>query len=137
MIGNKNEIKLAFTIIVLTLLFGWVQSGYKIDIANDVYLIKLSGKAYVHVSVTDIGSFKNVFSNGLVLVSKGEAFLFDTTIDDEQTKTLVEGISNILHAKKVTKFLAGHWHGDYIRGLGYLHGIGVESYAEEQTYCTS
>lgn len=127
------KIKLAFGVVALTLLFGCVQSENKrIDIADDVYLVKLSDKAYVHVSVADIGSYKNVSSNGLVLVNKGEAFLFDTPINDEQTKTLVEGISNNLHVR-VTKFLAGHWHGDCIGGLNYLHSIGVESYAEEQT----
>ncbi|GHT63323.1 hypothetical protein FACS189451_09810 [Bacteroidia bacterium] len=74
------------------------QSDYpKVRISEDVELIKLSEKAYVHVSVSEIDGFGKVSSNGLILVCKDEAFLFDTPVTDSQTETLVKWIADSLN----------------------------------------
>ncbi|GHT54485.1 hypothetical protein FACS189451_09590 [Bacteroidia bacterium] len=47
----------------------WAQSNYpKIRISEDIELIKLSEKAYVHVSYFEIQSFGKVGANGLLLI---------------------------------------------------------------------
>ncbi|MFC4676534.1 subclass B1 metallo-beta-lactamase [Dysgonomonas termitidis] len=109
------------------------QSDYpKIRISEDVELIKLSEKAYVHVSVSEIDGFGKVSSNGLILVSKDEAFLFDTPATDSQTETLVKWIADSLKAT-VSTFVPNHWHEDCLGGLDYLHSKGVKSYANQMT----
>jgi metallo-beta-lactamase class B len=116
---------------VYRLLFA--QSDYsEIRISEDVELIKLSEKAYVHVSVTDIGGFGKVSSNGLILIDKGEAFLFDTPVTNSQTETLVKWIADSLKAS-VSTFIPNHWHEDCLGGLDYLHSAGVKSYANQMT----
>jgi metallo-beta-lactamase class B len=103
-----------------------------IHISDDIELIKLSERAYVYISSTEVPHWGKVSGNGLFFVDGKEAFLFDTPWDDKTTETLVNWISDALSAK-VTTFVAGHWHGDNIGGLDYLHSIGVKSYANQMT----
>ncbi|GHV17657.1 beta-lactamase [Bacteroidia bacterium] len=124
---------LFFLFILLIQLPLRAQSDYpKIRISEDVELIKLSEKAYVHVSASEIDGFGKVSSNGLILVSKDEAFLFDTPVTDSQTETLVKWIADSLKAT-VSTFVPNHWHEDCLGGLDYLHSKGVKSYANQMT----
>jgi metallo-beta-lactamase class B len=66
------------------------------------------------------------------LASNGKAFLFDTPITDNQTKTLVKWIVDSLNAA-VSTFIPNHWHEDCLGGLDYLHSKGVKSYANQMT----
>jgi len=68
----------------------WGQTGnHTIKISNDIDLIRLSSNAYIHVSRAAMGSFGMVSSNGLIFIDKGKAFLFDSPVDEAQTKTLI------------------------------------------------
>jgi metallo-beta-lactamase class B len=111
----------------------WAQSDYQqFRISNDMELIKLSEKAYVHVSVSEMKGFGKVSSNGLVLVNDGEAFLFDTPVTNAQTETLVTWLADSLKAS-VSTFIPNHWHEDCLGGLQYLHSTGIKSYANQLT----
>jgi len=103
-----------------------------IRISDDIELIKLSEKAYVHVSVSEIAGFGMVSSNGLFFVNGNEAYLFDTPATNSQTETLVKWIAETLSAT-VSTFVPNHWHDDNLGGLDYLHSIGVKSYANQMT----
>ena len=104
----------------------------RILISDDIELIKLSDKAYVHISTMEVPHWGKVTANGLILIDGNEAFLFDTPWNDSQTEKLVKWIDDTLSAKVIT-FVPGHWHGDNIGGLNYLHSIGVKSYANQMT----
>ena len=104
----------------------------KIQISNDIELIQLSEKAYVHVSVSEIAGFGKVSSNGLIFVNGKEAFLFDTPATNSQTETLVKWIADSLSAT-VSTFVPTHWHDDCLGGLEYLHSIEIKSYANQMT----
>jgi len=104
----------------------------RILISDDIELIKLSEKAYVHISAMEVPHWGKVTANGLIFFDGNEAFLFDTPWNDNQTEKLVKWIDDTLSAK-VTTFVPGHWHGDNIGGLNYLHSIGVKSYANQMT----
>ena len=108
------------------------EENKRIKISDDIELIKLSKKVYVHTSTMEVPHWGKVDANGLIFVDGNEAFLFDTPWNDIQTETLINWISNTLSAK-VTTFVPGHWHGDNLGGLGYLHSIGVKSYANQIT----
>jgi metallo-beta-lactamase class B len=112
---------------------GFSQSPYKtIKVSNDIQVIKLSDNAYVHVSYAELPQFGRFASNGLIFINGGEAFLFDTPVTDSLTKDLVRWIKDSLKVKLVG-FMPNHWHADCMGGLGYLQGIGIESYANQMT----
>ena len=104
----------------------------KIKIGDDIELIQLSEKAFVHVSVSEIAGFGKVSSNGLIIINGGEALLFDTPVTNSQTETLVKWITDSLSAT-VSAFVPTHWHDDCLGGLEYLHTIGIKSYANQMT----
>lgn len=108
------------------------QANQSVKIPDDIEIIKLSDNAYIHVSVTEIPGFGQVSSNGMLLVRGDKAFMVDTPATEEQTRRLTEWVSDSLSAK-VTMFAPGHWHNDCIAGLDYLHGMGVESVANQMT----
>lgn len=101
-------------------------------VSDDIELIQLSEKAYIHVSIAEMKGFGRVSCNGLILVDNGEALLFDTPATESQTETLARFIADSLHAR-IVGFVPNHWHGDCIGGLEYLHNQGVKSYANQMT----
>lgn len=124
-------------ILGVLLLFSWnigrsIASGNEITITDNLVVSPLSGKAYLYVATAEISGWGRVPSNGLILVEGERAFLFDTPIDNAQTKELTDWIAATLKAK-VIGFVPNHWHGDCMGGLGYLHRIGVRSYANQMT----
>jgi metallo-beta-lactamase class B len=131
----KKEI-LTITSLAVTLLFLYCSvyaSDYRtIKISDDIELIQLSEKAYVHVSVSEIEGFGKVSSNGLLFVNGDEAFLFDTPATNSQTETLVKWITDSL-STKVSTFVPTHWHDDCLGGLEFLHRKGIKSYANQMT----
>jgi metallo-beta-lactamase class B len=130
---NSIKIYLLFLFTVGIQFTLYPQSDYqKFSVSNDIELIKLSGKAYVHVSVSEMEGFGKVSSNGLVLVNDGEAFLFDTPVTDCQTETLVTWLADSLKAR-VSTFVPNHWHNDCLGGLEYLHSKGIKSFANQLT----
>lgn len=128
----KQCIILSFLLFLFHFTVAAQTNQKRIKVSDDIELIKLSEKAYVHVSVTEIGSFGLVSSNGLFIVQDGEAYLFDTPVTPEQTQTLTEWIQDSLNAK-VTAFIPNHWHEDCMGGIDYLHSTGVKSYANQMT----
>jgi metallo-beta-lactamase class B len=127
---------LVFTFIAVSILFLHLSvcaSDFrKIQIPDDIELIQLSEKAYVHVSISEIEGCGKVSSNGLIFVNGNEAFLFDTPATDKQTETLVKWIADSLSAT-VSTFVPNHWHEDCLGGLEYLHSKGIKSYANQKT----
>lgn len=108
------------------------QAQNALKISDSITLTQVSPHTWVHTSLADIGSFGSVYSNGLVVISKGEALLLDTPVTDAQTESLVRFISDSMRAE-VTRFMPNHWHGDCMGGLGYLQSQGVVSYANRMT----
>jgi len=125
--------QLVITAITVFLQLPVHASNYrKIQISDDIELIQLSEKAYVHVSISEIAGFGKVSSNGLIFVNGDEAFLFDTPVTNSQTETLAKWIADSLLAI-VSIFVPTHWHDDCLGGLDYLHSIGIKSYANQMT----
>lgn len=127
--------KLKWTILLLGLfrLSGLAQvPENKIQVSDDIHLLQLSPKAYVHVSVSEIKGFGKVSSNGLIIIDEGKAFLFDTPVTNEQTETLVAFLNDSLHTS-VIGFVPNHWHKDCMGGLEYLNKQNIKSYANQLT----
>ena len=114
---------------VVTISFSFLQVSVhaynyrKIQISDDMEMIQLSEKVYVHVSISEIAGFGKVSSNGLIFVNGDEAFLFDTPVTNSQTENLVKWITDSLFTV-ISTFVPTHWHDDCLGGLEYLHSIG-------------
>jgi metallo-beta-lactamase class B len=121
------------SIILLIHISGIPQSNFKTTkISNDLELIQISQNAYVHVSYSMITTYGRVASNGLIYVNDGQAFLFDTPMNDSLTKALYSWITDSLNLK-ITGFVPNHWHADCMGGLGFLQSMGIKSYANQMT----
>ena len=128
-----NRIKILTALLMLFQLAGYSQSATeKIKVSDDIELIRISPKAYLHVSVSEMKGFGKVSSNGLILMDNGKAFLFDTPVTNEQTETLMAFVADSLHTK-VVGFVPNHWHDDCMGGLASLNKQGVKSYACQMT----
>lgn len=69
----KQKIKVLLVLLLLFQMAGFAQiAPNKIKVSDDIKLIQLSPKAYVHVSVSEMKGFGKVSSNGLVLDSFGK-----------------------------------------------------------------
>jgi len=112
---------------------GFSQSVSKtIMVSSDLEVIKLSANAYVHVSNSYVPGYGRVSSNGLILRSGSEAYLFDTPMTDSLTRVLVTWINDSLKLK-IAGFIPNHWHSDCMGGLGFLQEQKIDSYANQVT----
>jgi len=119
--------------IVLIQITGFSQSKDKtIKISDDLELIQISNNAYIHVSYTISPQWGRVGANGLLLIDKNQAFLFDTPWTDKQTEDLTSWIRDTMKVK-IVGFIPNHWHEDCMGGLVYIHKQGIKSYANQQT----
>ena len=124
---------LFFLMACLIHLSGLSQTVIKrVHVSKDIELVKLSDNAYVHISYADMGRFGRVASNGMVLASGREAFLFDTPTTDAATKELVSYLKDSLKLR-VVGFVPNHWHSDCMGGLNCIKTSGIESYACQMT----
>ncbi len=108
------------------------EIGESARVAEDLDVVRLSGRVYMHVSRYEMPPFGLVPANGLILVDKGEAFLFDTPWTESQTEVLLDWIENVLRAS-VTACVPNHWHKDAMGGLPAVHRRGIPTYAYDGT----
>lgn len=134
--GAVSGMKAAFLAVVMIFSSGdlcFSQGlAVRIPISKDIEAIQLSEHIYVHVSYAEIPPWGRVASNGLIYRSGGEALLLDTPINDSLTQVLIGWVRDSLKVQ-VVGFVPNHWHSDCMGGLGYLHSIGIPSYAQVQT----
>ena len=119
--------------IVLIQISVFSQSQDKtIKVSDDLELIQISDNAYIHVSFTISPEWGRVGANGLLLIEKNQAFLFDTPWTDKQTEDLISWIRDIMNVE-IVGFIPNHWHEDCMGGLGTIQQQGIKSYANQQT----
>jgi metallo-beta-lactamase class B len=119
--------------IVLFQIAGFSQSeNNTIKITDDLESIQIYDNAYIYVSYTISPKWGRVGANGLLLIDKKQAFLFDTPWTDKQTENLITWIKDTMSVE-IVGFIPNHWHEDCMGGLGYIHKQGIKSYANHQT----
>jgi metallo-beta-lactamase class B len=113
--------------------FGWAQSVFKsMRVSADVELIQISSNAYLHVSYINSSQYGRIGANGLIVVDKGEALLFDTPWNVDQTNDLVNWLADSMQVQ-ITGFVANHWHEDCMGGVEVLKQRNVKTYAHQLT----
>lgn len=123
-----------FIIVCLFLNFTvWSQTVYKkIKITKDLELVQLTPTVYVHTSYSEDPVYGRFASNGLLVLDKKKAILFDTPVSEDVTKDLVSWVHYSMK-NRIVSFVPNHWHSDCMGGLSYLHQIGVVSYSNQKT----
>lgn len=104
----------------------------KIEVSDDLEILKLSDNIYLHRSFLETQKWGKVGANGLILIKDNQALLIDTPWNNEQTEELNKWIESSLHAT-IKTVIPTHWHEDRMGGLTYLQSKGVKSYANQQT----
>lgn len=110
----------------------FAQISEPIKISDDIFLVRLTDRTYLHQTAAQTKNWGKVWANGVLLIDEGEAFMFDTPWNDEQTEKLVTWLADSLQVK-VTTVVPNHWHEDCMGGLDYLHLKGIKSYASQMT----
>ena len=109
------------------------QNRYQIyNVSKDIEVIKIMNNTYLNVSYTSMPQHGRIGSNGIIYINNGQAALFDTPMNKNLTKGLVNWIQDSLQVK-IVLFVPNHWHEDCIGGLAYLNSSGIDSYANEMT----
>ncbi|WP_375446191.1 subclass B1 metallo-beta-lactamase [uncultured Fibrella sp.] len=93
---------------------------------------QVSTHVYQHISYLETQTFGKVPCNGMIVVDKHEAIMFDTPANDSTSAELLNWIDNSLKCK-VVAIIPTHFHDDCLGGLAEFHRRGIPSYAGNQT----
>lgn len=128
-----KRICLALILILYFSIIVYPQENYPvISVSKDIEITKLSEHAYIHTSYAEMPPWGRVPSNGLIFINKGKVFLFDTPVNIELTKDLVNWIENSLKAE-IIGVIPSHWHIDCMGGLKHIHKLKIQTFAYELT----
>ncbi len=100
--------------------------------SENLKIEQLSPHTYVHISYLNTNDFGKVACNGMVVINKGEAIIFDTPTDDVASQELINWIETEVKAE-VKKVVVTHFHVDCLGGLQTFHDKNIPSYANALT----
>jgi len=114
----------------LLLFFTW-HVGWSQTTTDKLTITHLTGNLYVY---TSYGLFKGerIPANGMYLITKQGAVLFDAPWDTTQFKPLMDSIAK-RHHKRITMHIATHWHDDRSAGLTFYGQQGAKTYTSQLT----
>lgn len=115
-------IKQIFTIAILCLLSIQAKAQYHIK------TVKVDSNIYLYTSYGDVGEYKNIDANAVVVVSGNDALLFDTPWDKAQTEELIHWVKDSLR-KNIIGCIITHAHVDRIGGIDVMHQNKIPTYA--------
>ena len=93
---------------------------------------KLSDHVYQHVSYLNTNDFGKVDCNGMVVVNKQEAVIFDTPADEESSDELIQYVTKELRCK-IKAIIPTHFHGDCVGGLEKFFDHNIHAIASNKT----
>ena len=93
---------------------------------------QLSPNTFVHISYLPTEDFGKVACNGMIVIHKGEALVFDTPSDSVGSAELINWLEQERKAK-VIGVVATHFHDDCVAGLEAFHSRGIPSYGTFKT----
>ncbi len=101
--------------------------------ASETLLIEqISDGVYQHTSFLDTESFGKVPCNGMIVMSGGEAIIFDTPTTGAASAELIDWVEDQLQ-NSVKAVVPTHFHQDCLAGLDEFHRRQIPSYAYRRT----
>ncbi len=95
-------------------------------------ITRLSAHGYVHTSYLYTNSFGKVPCNGMIVLNKNEAVIFDTPANDTSTTELINWIQKESKSS-IKAIIPTHYHEDCVGGLQVFNKLNIPSYANEAT----
>lgn len=135
----KPHTKAIFYLIFLS---GLIESGCGSQKAvlkyesPDIRIEQLTKHAYQHISYLSTNDFGKVNCNGMILLDKGEALIFDTPTNDKDSEELIDWVESKLRCK-IIGVVVTHFHDDCLGGLNAFHQRKIPSYASFKTIALS
>lgn len=86
----------------------------------------------MHISYLETNDFGKVACNGMIFFDKKEAIVFDTPVDDQASKKLIDWIEKE-QKKQIKAVIVTHFHNDCLGGLKEFHDSDIKSYANKKT----
>jgi len=126
--------KIMFLIAIGCVLIGCNEKVIENEVYKSETLIinQISKHTYLHISYMEIEPFGRFSGNGMIVVNKNEAIVFDTPGDDKTSAELIDFINNTLKFK-IIAVIPTHYHLDNLGGLAEFHRRGIPSYAFYET----
>jgi metallo-beta-lactamase class B len=100
--------------------------------SNKLIVKQLSPNIYQHITFLDSDSFGKVSCNGMIVLDKNEALVFDTPSTNEDSEELLTFLTRKLKLN-VKGIVATHFHIDCLGGLDTFHKYGITSYGSKKT----
>ena len=114
---------------------GFTQTAHTNDTiykSDQLIITRLAKHSYVHTSYLYTNSFGKVPCNGMIVLNKNEAVVFDTPANDTSTAELINWLQKQTKSK-IKAIIPTHFHEDCLGGLKAFHQYQVPSYANNQT----
>ncbi|MCB0408985.1 MAG: subclass B1 metallo-beta-lactamase [Flavobacteriales bacterium] len=120
------------TIIIYVLLGCNTQKKIPDYSSDNLKIEQLSKNTFRHISYLQTEDFGKVVCNGMIVIDNNEALIFDTPVNDEDSKEIIDWVKNTLNCK-VAGIIVTHFHNDCLGGLNEFHNRQIPSYASFST----
>ena len=137
---SKNRILIKFLLLTFSIIIPKIAEGSaipKIDstllyTSNHLSIYRLSDHVYAHLSYLQTNDFGRVPCNGMIVINKNEAAIFDTPANDSSTSELIQYLSSTLHVK-IKAIVPTHFHEDCVAGIEKFIQKNIPVIAHDQT----
>jgi len=121
-----------FSLLILLSLDFQGQDLETLNLSEDLHILKLSEHIYIHRSYATVAPYGRFYSNGLIYVSSGACYVFDTPMTEEISQQLLDWI--VKEQKlSIAGVIVNHFHEDCLGGLEVFHQAGIPSYSGKMT----
>ena len=120
------------TILAIVLAVGYHLSVAQSYASETLRIEQISDRVYQHTSFFDSESFGTVPCNGMIVISEGEAVIFDTPTSGAASAELIDWIED-QHQSSIKAVVPTHFHQDCLAGLDEFHRRQIPSYGYRRT----
>lgn len=99
---------------------------------GNLIILRLTDHVYQHISFLNTNDFGKVDCNGMIVINKKEAIVFDTPSDDKGSGELINYITRALNSK-IKAIIPTHFHEDCVGGLEKFNEHNIPAYASGKT----
>ncbi len=99
---------------------------------ENLIIHKLSNHIYAHISFLKTNDYGTVGCNGMIVINKNEAIIFDTPSNDQGSAELISYVTETLNCK-IKAIIPTHFHNDCVGGLEKFNDYNIPAYASAKT----